>query len=112
MFLAILFLLAEIILILTIVFSVMFLPVSVTFTCLFFPLRKKNLKELSPKQKKMAGQSFDRFKNSKKGKKTPDLKIEQYLPILAKRGKKYLIVSIVFAVYLIAAIGLYAGVFQ
>jgi len=71
MFLAILFLLAEIILILTIVFSVMFLPVSIYIL----------LKEKKPKE-------------------------------LTKRGKKYMIVSIVFAAYLVVAIGIYAGVFQ
>jgi len=59
------------------------------------PLKKKSYDKLTDAQRTRADKDFARFMRSKKGKKKPDMNIDEYLPVLAKKGKKCLMTGIV-----------------
>jgi len=88
------------------------LVMSIVFACLYMPLRGKTLQQLSPKQHERVLKSFKTYRTTKKGKLTPDMSVEEYLPILQKQGLTYLIVAIVgLPIYIAVFVFLYSGIF-
>ena len=80
------------------------LIMSIVYACMYMPLRGKDFNNLSPKQQSKVGKSFEQYKRTRKGKQTPDMRIEEYLPILQKQAITYLIMAIVILPIYIAAI--------
>jgi len=88
------------------------LIMSIVYACLYMPLRGKTLQQLSLKQQERVGKSFKTYMATKKGKKNPDMSIEEYLPILQKQGLTYLIVAIVILpIYIVVVSFVYSGMF-
>jgi len=88
------------------------LIMSIVYACLFMPLRGKNMYQLSPSQQKRVEKHFNQYMQTRKGKKTPYMQIEEYLPILQKQGLTYLIMAIViFPIYILAIIFIYGNAF-
>ena len=57
--------------------------------------------------------NYANYMRTKKGQKTPDLTIQEYLPILAKQGKTYLVMAIVMVpIYIIAVIFICSRIFS
>ncbi|MCL2060025.1 MAG: hypothetical protein FWH01_13400 [Oscillospiraceae bacterium] len=72
------------------------------------PLRKKSFDTLTPKQLKTVDKNYTRYMKSRKGKQTPDMTIEEYLPIIQKQALTYLIMAaIVLPIYIIVLMVLY-----
>ena len=59
------------------------------------PLRGKEFDQLNPSQQRRVEKNFDRYMKSLKGRKTPDMEIREFLPILQKQAMTYLIMAIV-----------------
>jgi len=88
------------------------LILSIVYACLYMPLRGKTFQQLSPKQQKRAEKNFKTYMATRKGKKTPDMTIEEYLPILQKQGLTYLILAVVvLPIYILVVTFLYSGMF-
>ena len=86
------------------------LIMSIVYACMFMPLRGKTFQQLSVKQQEKVGKNYNRYMISKKGKKTPDMSIEEYLPILQKQGLSYLIMAVVILpVYILVVTYIYSG---
>ena len=73
------------------------LIMSIVYACLYLPLRGKDFSQLTPKQQQRVEKHFVRHMKSRKGKQTPDMTIEEFLPIIQKQGLTYLIMAIVVA---------------
>ena len=77
-------------------------------TCVYMPLRGKQLEQLSPKQKQRVAKAYNKHMKSKKGRQMPDMTIEDFLPTLQKQGRASLIGAIVlFPIYILAIVFLY-----
>jgi len=88
------------------------LIMSIVYACMFMPLRGKTYEQLSVKQQEKVGKNYSRYMITKKGKKTPDMRIEEYLPILQKQGLSYLIMGIVvLPIYILVVTYVYSGLF-
>lgn len=84
------------------------LIVSIVYACMYMPLRGKDFSSLNPAQQARVEKSFSQYMRTKKGKQAPDMKIEEYLPVLQKQGLTYLIMAIVvLPIYLLAIFTLY-----
>lgn len=89
------------------------LIMSIIYACMLMPLRGKTFNQLSPGQQQTVGKNFSKYMNTKKGKQTPDLKIEDYLPILQKQALTYLIMAIVILpIYVLAIVFVYLPYLQ
>ena len=85
---------------------------SIIYACLFMPLRGKTFEQLSDSQKQRVRENYDKYMKTAKGKQTPEMTVEQYLPILAKQGLIYMIVAIVLIpIYILVVIFLYSYYF-
>ena len=65
------------------------------YACLLMPLRGKEFNQLTPKQQQRVEKHYRQYMFTLKGRKTPNLTIEEYLPILHKQAITYLIWAIV-----------------
>ena len=84
------------------------LIMSIVYACMLLPLRGKSFEQLSDAQKTRVQNNFKKYLTTKKGKETPNMTVEEYLPILAKQGIVYLIVAIVMIpIYILAVLFLY-----
>jgi hypothetical protein len=84
------------------------LIMSIVYACMYMPLRGKDFEGLTPAQQVRVEKSFSQYMKTKKGKQTPDMKIEEYLLVLQKQGLAFLIVTIVIVpIYLLAIFMLY-----
>ena len=68
---------------------------SIIYACLLMPLRGKTFYQLNQAQQKRVEKNYRKYMNSRKGRQTPYMTIEQYLPILQKQALTYLIMAIV-----------------
>ena len=85
---------------------------SIVYACMLMPLRGKSMEQLNPKQQQRVWKNFQNYIRTKKGKKTPDMRIEEYLPILQKQALTYLIMAIVILpIYIIIVFSVYASYF-
>jgi len=76
------------------------------------PLRGKNMMQLNPAQQQKVAKNFEKYMRTKKGKQTPNMTIEEYLPILQKQAFTYLIIAIVLApIYVLAIVNIYLPMF-
>jgi len=88
------------------------LIMSIVYACMLMPLRGKTYQQLSVKQQEKVGKNYNRYMMSKKGKQTPNMSIEEYLPILQKQGLSYLIMAIVILpIYILVVTYIYSGMF-
>jgi len=88
------------------------LILSIVYACMFMPLRGKSFQQLSVKQQEKVGKNYNKYMTTKKGKQTPDMSIEEYLPILQKQGLTYLIMAIVILpIYILVVSYVYSGLF-
>ena len=84
------------------------LIMSIVYACMLMPLRGKTFYDLTPKQQKRVEKNFNRYMRTRKGQQTPDMKIEEYLPILQKQALTYLIMAIViFPIYILIIFSLF-----
>ena len=88
------------------------LVLSIVYACMFMPLRGKSFQQLSAKQQERVGKNYNKYMTSKKGMQTPNMSIEEYLPILQKQGLTYLILAIVvLPIYILVVSYVYSGMF-
>ena len=81
---------------------------SIIYACSYMPLRGKIFSQLKPKQQKKVEKNYGKYMQTKKGKQTPDMTVEEYLPIIQKQGLTYLIMAIVVApIYVLAVMFIY-----
>ena len=84
------------------------LIMSIVYACMYMPLRKKTFDTLTPKQLKTVEKNYARYMKTRKGKQTPDMTIEEYLPIIQKQGLTFLIVALIMLpVYIAILVLLY-----
>lgn len=82
------------------------------YACMLMPLRGKTYEQLSESQKRRVDINYSRYMRSLKGKKSPEMTVVDYLPILQKQGLAYLIMAIVLTpIYIVAVIYLYPTLF-
>ena len=88
------------------------LIMSIFYACLYMPLRGKTFQQLSAKQQARVGKNYDNYMKTKKAKQTPDMSIEDYLPILQKQAITYVIMAIVILpIYILVVSYVYPGLF-
>ena len=84
----------------------------IVYACMYMPLRGKTLQQLSPKQQATVGKNFSKYMLTKKGKQTPNMSIEEYLPIIQKQGLTFLIMAvIILPIYVLIVMFLYSSMF-
>jgi len=77
---------------------------------MYMPLRGKTFYQLSPKQQASVGKNFNKYMMTKKGQLTPNMSIEEYLPILQKQGLTYLIMAfVILPIYVLVVYFLYSS---
>jgi len=70
--------------------------------CLLMPLREKTMDQLNHTQEQRLINHYNKYMNTQKGQATPDMTVEEYLPILQKQAISYLIGAlIILPLYLI-----------
>ena len=85
---------------------------SIVYAVMFMPLRGKPFAELSEPQKQKVHTYYVKYMRTRKGQKTPNLTIEEYLPLIQKSGLIYLIVALcAIPVYVLVLLYLYPAVF-
>ena len=88
------------------------LIMSIVYACMYMPLRGKALDDMTNKQLKKVEKNYARYMKTKKGKQTPDMGIEDYLPIIQKQALTYLIIAIIMLpIYIAVIVLLYSGMF-
>ncbi|MDR1067642.1 MAG: hypothetical protein LBL36_00140, partial [Clostridiales Family XIII bacterium] len=60
--------------------------ISIVYACMFMPLRGKTFERLTPGQQLKVEKNYRRYLKTRKGKQTPGMRIEEYLPILQKQA--------------------------
>ena len=86
---------------------------SIVYACMYMPLRGKSYTELTPAQKEKVAKVFNSYLRTRKGKQTPNMIVEEYLPILQKQALTYLIVAIIMVpVYILILLLIYPGLFS
>ena len=86
---------------------------SIIYACLYLPLRGKDYSELKPNQQKRVDKNYGNYMKSKKGQKTPDMTVEEYMPIIQKQGITFLIMALVtLPIYILAVSFLYSDFFH
>jgi hypothetical protein len=84
----------------------------IVYACQLMPLRGKTFYQLTPKQQQRVDKNFRTYMATKKGKLTPNMRIEEYLPILQKQAVTYLIMAIaMLPVYILAVFVVYLNMF-
>ena len=84
------------------------LIMSIVYTCLLMPLRGKDFSQLTPNQQQRVEKHHVRFMKTRKGKQTPGMTAEEFLPVLQKQAITYLIMAIViFPIYIVVVVSLY-----
>jgi len=79
---------------------------------LYMPMGGKRFEALSPAQQQRAIKNHTRYLNSKKGKLTPNMSIEEYLPTLQKQGRISMIAAIVMLpIYILIVVFYYSQIF-
>ena len=80
----------------------------IVYACMLMPLRGKTFQQLKPSQQKTVEKNYLAYMKTKKGKQTPYMSIEEYLPILQKQALSYLIWAIAMVpIYFLAILILY-----
>ena len=88
------------------------LIMSIVYACLLMPLRGKEFQQLSQKQQQRVSKHYSKHMATKKGKMTPGMTVEQYLPIMQKQAITYLVMAlIIFPIYVLAIYFLYSPIF-
>ena len=88
------------------------LVMSIYYVCTLMPLRGKDFTQLTAKQQQRVYKQYQAYMASGKGKKTPQMQIQEYLPILQKRALTFLILAIILAVlYIFLIIFIYGPMF-
>jgi hypothetical protein len=83
----------------------------IVYACQLMPLRGKTFYQLTPKQQQRVDKNFRTYMTTKKGKLTPNMNIEEYLPILQKQAITYLIMAIVvLPIYVLVVFAVYSRV--
>ena len=91
--------------------EIMFI-LSVFYAITLMPLRGKSFQQLSPKQQANVTKKRDGYLRTRKGQQTPNMSVEEYLPIIQKQGLTFLILAIVLIpVYIAVLFLLYAPMF-
>lgn len=84
------------------------LVVFIIYTCMQMPLRGKTFQQLTPKQQQLVEKNYQRYMVSGKGRQTPNMRIEEYLPILQKQAPMYLVgVVVVLIIYILFIYNVY-----
>jgi hypothetical protein len=85
------------------------LIISIVYACMYMPLRGKTFDKLTPSQQQKVEKNYHRYLKTRKGKQTPNMRIEEYLPILQKQALTYLIMAIVILpIYILVVVFLYS----
>ena len=85
------------------------LIMSIIYACLLMPLRGKTMQQLTPAQQERVIKNYQRYMKTRKGKQTPNMQIEEYLPILQKQAMTYVIMAIVIVpIYIYVLFNYYA----
>ena len=82
------------------------LIMSVIYACMYMPLRGKTFDMLTVSQQKKVQKSYTTYMKSRKGKQNPNMKVDEYLPILQKQAMTYLIMAVVILPIYIAVVAL------
>ena len=85
---------------------------SIVYAIQLMPIRGKSLHQLNPAQMKRVEKFFQIYMRTRKGKQTPNMQMEEYLPILQKQALRYLIMAIVILpVYVAVVLAIYSPMF-
>ena len=71
------------------------LIMSIAYAIMYMPLRGKDFSHLTPKQQEKVEKNYTKYMKTRKGQKTPDMLVEDYLHILQKQAMTYVIMAIV-----------------
>ena len=88
------------------------LAMSIVCACMYMPLRGKTYQQLSLGQQKRVEKNYNQYMRTRKGMQTPNMTIEDYMPIVQKQGMTYLIMAIVLLpIYVLIVMYLYSSMF-
>ena len=84
------------------------LVISIVYAIMLWPYRGKSFHELTPKQQAGVVKRRDAYLKTRKGKQTPQMSVDEYLPVIQKQALTYLILAIVILpIYIVVLITIY-----
>jgi hypothetical protein len=75
--------------------------------CLFMPLRGKTMDQLNHTQEQRLINHYIKYMKTKKGQATPDMTVEDYLPILQKQAISYLMGALIILPFYLIIIAIW-----